>query len=70
MISFVAAGLGVALLPQQIKRLPHQGVKFLPLQGRLTTESWAVWEGNNGKTGSLRMNPPPAEHLWTEQALI
>jgi DNA-binding transcriptional LysR family regulator len=46
-ISFVAAGLGVALLPQQIKRLPHQGVKFLPLQRRLTTESWAVWEGNN-----------------------
>jgi len=27
-ISFVAAGLGVALLPEQIKRLPHEGVIF------------------------------------------
>jgi DNA-binding transcriptional LysR family regulator len=46
-ISFVAAGLGVALLPEQIKRLPHEGVIFLPLRRRLTAESWAVWKGNN-----------------------
>ena len=45
-ISFVAAGLGVALLPEQIKRLPHEGVIFLPLRRRLTAESWAVWKGN------------------------
>jgi DNA-binding transcriptional LysR family regulator len=47
-ISFVAAGLGVALLPQQIKRLPHEGVTFLPLRRPLTAESWAVWKGTNG----------------------
>jgi DNA-binding transcriptional LysR family regulator len=46
-ISFVAAGLGVALLPEQIKKLPHQGVIFRPLQQRLATDSWAVWNGNN-----------------------
>jgi DNA-binding transcriptional LysR family regulator len=46
-ISFVAAGLGVALLPEQIKTLPHQGVIFRPLQRRLTADSWAVWNPNN-----------------------
>jgi DNA-binding transcriptional LysR family regulator len=46
-ISFVAAGLGVALLPEQIKRLPHEGVIFRPLRRHLTVDSWAVWAGNN-----------------------
>jgi DNA-binding transcriptional LysR family regulator len=52
-ISFVAAGLGVALLPEQIKRLPHEGVIFLPLRRRLTAESWAVWKVNNA-SGCLK----------------
>ena len=47
MISFVAAGLGVALLPEQIKRLPHEGVIFVPLRQKLTADSWAVWKTNN-----------------------
>jgi DNA-binding transcriptional LysR family regulator len=46
-ISFVAAGLGVALLPEQIERLPHQGVIFRPLSQRLTAESWAIWKADN-----------------------
>lgn len=46
-ISFVAAGLGVALLPEQIKKLPHQGVIFRPLRRRLVADSWAVWNVNN-----------------------
>ncbi len=46
-ISFVAAGLGVALLPEQIKTLPHQGVIFRPLRQRLTADSWAAWNANN-----------------------
>jgi DNA-binding transcriptional LysR family regulator len=46
-ISFVAAGLGVALLPEQTKRLPHEGVIFLPLRQKLTMDSWAVWKTNN-----------------------
>jgi DNA-binding transcriptional LysR family regulator len=37
-ISFVAAGLGVALLPEQIKKLPHQGVVFRPLRRPLTAD--------------------------------
>jgi DNA-binding transcriptional LysR family regulator len=52
-MSFVAAGLGVALLPEQIKRLPHEGVIFLPLRRRLTAESWAVWKVNNS-SGCLK----------------
>lgn len=46
-ISFVAAGLGVALLPEQIRRLPHEGVIFRPLRQRLIADSWAVWRGNS-----------------------
>jgi DNA-binding transcriptional LysR family regulator len=46
-ISFVAAGFGVALLPEQIKRLPHEGVIFRSLRQRLTADSWAVWKVNN-----------------------
>jgi DNA-binding transcriptional LysR family regulator len=46
-LSFVAARLGVALLPEQIKRLPHEGVIFLPLRQRLIARSWAVWKGKN-----------------------
>jgi DNA-binding transcriptional LysR family regulator len=38
-INFVAARLGVALLPEQIKTLPHQSVIFRPLQGRLVVDS-------------------------------
>ena len=46
-ISFVAAGLGVALLPEQIKRLPHEGVIFRPLRRRLSADAWAIWKVNN-----------------------
>ena len=46
-IRFVAAGLGVALLPEQVKTLPHQGVVFRPLQRRLAADSWAVWRTSN-----------------------
>lgn len=52
-ISFVAAGLGVALLPEQIKRLPNEGVVFRPLQRRLTADSWAVWKADNS-SGCLK----------------
>src|SRR5271165_557049 len=52
-ISFVATGLGVALLPEQIKRLPHEGVIFLPLRRRLTADAWAIWKVNNS-SGCLK----------------
>jgi DNA-binding transcriptional LysR family regulator len=46
-IKFVAARLGVALLPQQIQMLPHEGVVFRPLEPALITESCAVWRPDN-----------------------
>ena len=46
-IGFVAAGLGVALLPEQIKKLPHQDVIFRPLRRQLAVDSRAVWNANN-----------------------
>ena len=46
-IKFVAAKLGVALLPQQIQMLPHEGVVFRPLKPALITESCAVWRPDN-----------------------
>ena len=45
-ISFVAAGLGVALLQEQIKRLPHEGVIFRPLRGGARE---ALTHGPSGK---------------------
>ena len=53
MISFVAAGLRVAMLPEQIRRLPHEGVIFLLLRRRLTAESWKAWKVNNS-SGCLK----------------
>jgi len=52
-ISFVTAGLGVAVLPEQIKRLPHEGVVFRPLRQRLAADSWAIWKVNNA-SGCLK----------------
>ena len=46
-IQFVATGLGVALLPQQIKRLPHEGVVFRPVRPDVMAESCAVWKADN-----------------------
>jgi hypothetical protein len=46
-IKFVAARMGVALLPQQIQMLPHEGVVFRPLKPTLITESCAVWRPDN-----------------------
>ena len=39
--------LGLALLPEQIKRLPHEGVILRPLQRHLSTDAWTIWKVNN-----------------------
>jgi DNA-binding transcriptional LysR family regulator len=44
---FVAAGLGVALLPEQITSLPHEGVVFRPLSPPLRRESTIAWRADN-----------------------
>jgi DNA-binding transcriptional LysR family regulator len=47
MIQFVADGLGVALLPEQITGLPHDGVVFRPLVPALLRESTIAWRPDN-----------------------
>ena len=46
-ITFVADGLGVALMPEQISELPHTGVIFRPLSPPLRRETTIAWRGDN-----------------------
>lgn len=46
-IQSVAAGLGVALLPEQVKKLPHESVVFRPLKPAVATESCIAWKPEN-----------------------
>jgi len=46
-IRFVADGLGVALLPEQVAGLPHEGVVFVPLSPPLRRESAIAWRADN-----------------------
>jgi DNA-binding transcriptional LysR family regulator len=46
-IRFVADGLGVALMPEQISGLPHLGVTFLPFSPPLRRESTIAWRADN-----------------------
>jgi DNA-binding transcriptional LysR family regulator len=50
MIQCVAAGLGVALLPDQAKKLPHDGVVFRDFSTSLLTESCIAWKPENPST--------------------
>jgi DNA-binding transcriptional LysR family regulator len=49
-IRSVAAGLGVALLPEQVKKLPHENVVFRPLKPAVTTELCIAWKPGNPST--------------------
>ena len=46
-IRAVAAGLGVALLPEHVKKLSHEDVVFRPLAPTVMTESCVAWNGEN-----------------------
>ena len=46
-IQSVAAGLGVALLPDQMKKLPHDSVVFRELNLPVKTESCIAWKTDN-----------------------
>ena len=46
-IRFVADGLGVALMPEQIAGLPHEGVTFRPFSPPLRRESTIAWRADN-----------------------
>lgn len=47
LLQAVAAGLGVALVPAQAKRLPHDGVVFCELTPRVLIESCIAWRADN-----------------------
>jgi DNA-binding transcriptional LysR family regulator len=47
LIQAVAAGLGVALLPDQAKKLPHENVLFRSLTPTVVTESCIAWKEDN-----------------------
>jgi DNA-binding transcriptional LysR family regulator len=47
LIQSVAAGLGVALLPDQVKKLPHDSVVFRELTPLVKTESCIAWKTDN-----------------------
>ena len=47
LIHAVAAGLGVALLPSEVRKFPHQDVLFRPLNPAVETESCIAWKKGN-----------------------
>jgi len=47
MIHAVAAGLGVALVPEQLKKLEHDNVVFRPLNPTVATEGCVAWRSEN-----------------------
>jgi len=47
MLRFVAAGLGAALLPEQMRSLPHSGVVFRSLNPPVKVESCVAWREDN-----------------------
>lgn len=47
LIQGVAAGLGIALLPDQAKKLPHGDVVFRNLSTKVKTESCIAWKADN-----------------------
>lgn len=50
MIHAVAAGLGVAIVPEQLKRLEHENVVFRPLNTAIMTEGCVAWRNQNPST--------------------
>jgi DNA-binding transcriptional LysR family regulator len=50
MIHAVAAGLGVALVPEQVKKLEHNNVVFRPLNPVVRTEGCVAWKSENSST--------------------
>jgi len=46
-LAFVAAGLGAALLPEQVKLIAHPGVAFRPLKPTVKVESCIAWRSDN-----------------------
>ncbi len=52
-----AAGLGIALVPDQRRKVPHQNVVFQPLTPTVITESCIVWNADNPSLDKARSDP-------------
>jgi len=46
-MALVASGAGIALLPEQVRRLPHHGVVFRALTPAIKVWAWIVWRRDN-----------------------
>ncbi len=53
-MTFVAEGLGVTLAREQIKKMPHAGVVFRPLENELKADYWIAWHRENRSKALLR----------------
>ena len=49
-IQAVGTGLGVALLPDQVEKLPHENVVFRPLVPAVLTQTCIAWKSENTST--------------------
>jgi DNA-binding transcriptional LysR family regulator len=47
MIHAVATGLGIALVPEQLKKLEHENIVFRPLNPSVGTEGCVAWKNEN-----------------------
>lgn len=47
MIHSVGAGLGIAIVPEQLKKLDHENVAFRPLDTVVVTEGCVAWRNEN-----------------------
>jgi hypothetical protein len=57
----VAAGLGVALLPDKVKKLPHENVVFRPLSPTVMTESWFLIRSKGTPRGEITFECCPMD---------
>ena len=46
-ITRVAAGCGIAIVPEELAAMPHHGTVFKPLTPKLTVEFHAIWRADN-----------------------
>ena len=47
MIHAISGGLGVALVSEQLKKLPHKNVVFRPVMPAVATEACVAWKGED-----------------------
>ena len=62
MIHAISSGLGVALVPEQLKKLPHKNVVFRPVMPAVATEACVAWKGEN-PSAALKAYVDIVEHV-------